>query len=487
MARKTKTTREPEQESSRKRAAKKPATETQAVKTQTVKTQAVKTQTVKTQTVKTQTVETQAAGVQAVDAPVAGPCPQEPAPFDWRIDPALWPPNGVLRAPLSMTAVETARSCPLRLIFEQTVKTDRRYRRRTDFTGRLGTAVHRTIERLSDAGYTGKHVTPDIRPVIENVWQEELQAQRTLAALSPRDANRAEPEDRVSGCPGGIYSTLRLTPTGGLPRDIPPAGFRPPSSPKPNMNGPLKLPHGWTVLTEQPVRSADGLFAGIVDHAERTDTGVFLQDHKTTTRTEVPEKFRRQLQLYASMWKDTYGMPVTRATLNYPLIGAVHPVSLNRSEVETTLKDARAAAARVTRAGTSLAERTALGSPGSTCGICCWRPWCAPFWTWAGADSDPAEALSRSGAGWQGVLRLRSEEAGAQILRVEWSRGLIATLIVPVGLLTHLWNVLPGERLYVLDTALKGQVQHARAIATPTSEVMLGPEDGRPFASEDPA
>ena len=34
-------------------------------------------------------------------------------PFAWMLDESLWPPQKMPRAPLSMTSVEVARSCPL--------------------------------------------------------------------------------------------------------------------------------------------------------------------------------------------------------------------------------------------------------------------------------------------------------------------------------------------------------------------------------------
>lgn len=392
--------------------------------------------------------------------------------FNWRIDAGLGPPRDLPRAPLSMTALEMARSCPLRLVFERTARGDARYVRRQAFLGRMGTAFHRSLDRLAQAGYTGAHATPDSLQTIRQVWEEEIAMQRQEAAASPRDAGRPEPEDRIAAGPAGILATLRLMPATHLPGPVPPL---PPLGqrtqvPAPPQQYPVPLAHGWQTVTEHPVRSADGLLAGVIDRAERLGTGIRLTDVKSSNRPDVPDRYRRQLQLYAAMWNDTYPQKVTEAVLSYPLLGVQHPVSLKRRDVEATVSQSREIARRVT---TPTEDPATLAQPGATCRVCCWRPWCRPFQEWTQADGDAVETQRRSAAGWVGTVQRRADQADTQVLKIAWGRGQTATLIVPPGLLRHLQGAGPGDRLLMLDTSLGGQVKHARAIATGESEVFF--------------
>lgn len=392
--------------------------------------------------------------------------------FSWQLDQNLWPPTTMPSAPLSMTSVEIARSCALRLVFERTSKGDRRYVRRTAFTGRIGTAIHRSIDRLAAAGYTDEHANAEAMPIIRQVWAEEIEAQRQQALACPRDARRPESETRIAGGPVGILSTLRLMPATHAPQPVAPAGS---GSGGQRVYTPVPLVHGWDVVVEHHVMSADGLFAGIIDRAERLRVGVRIVDTKSTTRPEVPDRYRRQLQLYASMWNDSHpgrNMKVTEAVLSYPLLGTQHPVSIRDADVATTVGEARAAAARATQ---TTDDHASLSNPGPTCGVCCWRPWCQPFQTWIQADNNLVEAQKRSKFGWFGTVRTRTELALDLVLGVEWGRGNICRLIVPDGMLPHLRDVGPGTQLLVLDTPLIGQIKHARASVNGESEVFVLP------------
>lgn len=372
-----------------------------------------------------------------------------------------------------MTSVEIARSCPLRLVFERTSRGDRRYVRRLAFTGRIGTAIHRSIDRLATAGYTGDHATPEAMPIIRQVWAEEIEIQRQQAQGCPRDAGRPEPDDRIASGPAGILSTLRLMPTGGPPRPVEPAVAG--SGGQPWNHDLVALQRGWEAVVEHPVQSSDGLFAGIVDRAERLQRGVRIVDTKSTTRPEVPDRYRRQLQLYAAMWNDSHPErpnKVAEAVLSYPLLGTQHPVSVKDADVTKTVAEAREAANLATQ---PTDDFTSLAKPGATCGICCWRPWCRPFQVWIHADGKAAEAQERSKFGWIGVVRRRSVQGDFLVLEAEWGRGDTCRFIIPPGLLPHLRDVEPGTTLLVLDTALSGQIKHARATAHGESEAFIQP------------
>ena len=86
------------------------------------------------------------------------------------------------------------------------------------------------------------------------------------------------------------------------------------------------LPKNIDTEVEIPVRDLKGLFYGRIDYAEHTPDGVILYAYKSALRDDLPERYERQLQLYAAMWHSTRGSWPIQAFVLYPLTGATHEV-----------------------------------------------------------------------------------------------------------------------------------------------------------------
>lgn len=54
-----------------------------------------------------------------------------------------------------------------------------------------------------------------------------------------------------------------------------------------------------------------------------------LIDYKSALRADLPERYERQLQLYALLWHETFGEWPAEAYIVYPFTGATHKVAVD--------------------------------------------------------------------------------------------------------------------------------------------------------------
>ena len=180
------------------------------------------------------------------------------------------------------------------------------------------------------------------------------------------------------------------------------------------------------VEVEVPVRSRDGLFTGRVDVADHGPDGVRLIDYKSAVRDDVPGRYARQLQLYAFLWHETRGVWPRAAELVYPFLGTSHAIDVSPALCERVVAEARALVARVRRAS----DPTSLATPGDTCKICAFRPWCRPFWTWQAAEPQHRAALDRAYLGFEGPVAAIADRADHWTVQIRW-RGVVVQLRAP--------------------------------------------------------
>ncbi len=377
--------------------------------------------------------------------------------FDWRIDEEVsWPPRGRPKAPYGPTALEVLRSCPLRHCFERSTG----YERRMSFDGRIGTAFHRTLEWLSEQ-HSYLESTDAAATEVREQFAKEVQAQEAKADARPRERGLPRKGARIHAAAEALLAAAhRVRGTARADRrsdkDVAEAEGR-------TLDG-----AEGDAEVEVPVSSRDGLFTGRVDRVEYIPDGVRLIDYKSALRNDLPERYERQVQLYAAMWRDTRDEHPSEGLVAYPLVGTSHSVLVDPGTCDRVVGDYRELISSVEK------ERSAceLAIPGDTCKICEFRPWCKPFWDWQGREANSSVALERASWGFEGVVESIKQIEHHWKLSVRWRKALVS-IVAPVERFPQLTNVEVGSRLRVLEAPLRGQRYRPRATVTESSEIFV--------------
>ncbi len=388
------------------------------------------------------------------------------ASFNWLINESIhWPPRGRPEPPFGPTAIEIMRSCTLRIYFE----CSRGYERRTAYAARVGIAFHRTLQSLTENPIGSSH--PDI--IVEQAslrFREELALQEMQKSERPREQMLARNEERVQRALESVtVEALRLAKyfSGG---QIAPEHRRHRAD-MPN-NSPISAhPDGSDefVVVEIPVQSQDGLLAGRIDYAERLPNGdVRLIDYKSALRADLPERYERQLQLYALLWHETFGEWPAEAFVVYPFTGVTHKVAVDPAICLQVGHDARQIAQKL-HEGLS-AEH--LASPGTVCTVCEFRPWCRPFWRWQASHASHSQALENAVYGFEGTILVLELKDYHWRVTVRWREAEVR-IVAPQELFPQLKNAQIGMRLRALDMRLHGQRYRPQAIVSENSEIFL--------------
>lgn len=373
-------------------------------------------------------------------------------PFDWSIRERFsWPPANRPKLPLGASAIEVIRSCPLRGCFESS----RGYERRQGFASRVGTAFHRTLQSLAEQPPRAASLEAVSQEALRR-FDERLREQEAKAAQRPRERHLPRDQRRIDRAREAvIVEAQRLWhPLSG--------GVHLPAAPL----GASSL--GSHELTEVEVRSADGLFVGHIDRVERSPQGTQLVDYKSAVRPDVPERFERQLQLYAWLWHDTHDEWPVEATVVYPFLSERRQV-----DVSPALCEAVAQESAETLVGLYLeASIERLATPGDVCKVCEFRPWCRPFWQWQEQERNQTIVWSRAELGMEGTIeRVRLTPGWCQVW-FRW-RGVVVQLNAPANRFEHLAEARRGQRVRVLEARLIGARQQPQARVTDYTEVFL--------------
>ena len=377
------------------------------------------------------------------------------ATFVWRVRVSQWEPQRRPKPPLGPTALEVMRSCPLRACFEESPG----YEPRLSFDARIGIAFHRTLEALN--AYPGELPPgPVLAEWVRTRFAQELSAQRQEAAERPREQGLPRSEARQSAAAEALLEAAHLVARsdpagrgGGGPGGAPAAG---------------PVGAGAPVEVEVPVASANGLFRGRVDRAEHEAEGTRLLDFKSSLRDDLPERYERQLQLYAYMWRDTRGEWPRAAEVVYPLAGTSHGVSVEPEVCEAVAADGAELVEAVVQA-----RRTAdLARPGEVCQVCTFRPWCQPFWDAQSAPCAPLLAMERARYGMEGVLESLELKQHYVKAIIRWGVAR-AEVVAPNERFPHLASAAPGVRVRLLDAELRGMRHQPRPRITERTEIFL--------------
>jgi hypothetical protein len=387
--------------------------------------------------------------------------------FTYHIDlKKAWPPYKRPSPPFGPGSVEILRSCPLRGCFDTTPG----YEPRLGFAARIGIAFHRTIQSFNEYPLPLKSdelAAEESRSrFIRELRQQELESSHSPREIGlPRDTARI---DRASEAV--VVEALRIVREGGIPLQRKYLHNSPQAEVLVVQTNELEksIDQVSYVEAEVPVRSNDGLFQGRVDRVEHHKEGIKLIDYKSAMRDDLPERYERQLQLYAYMWNDTRGEWPSFAWVIYPLAVSDHKVSIEPGICQQVASDSAFIVNRIKK----VPDITNLASPGDVCKVCDYRPWCLPFWNWQSVEKSHSIALERSRLGIEGdIINIKLIDHHWRLM-IDW-RNCEVQIIAPKERLPHLDDAEPGMKIRVLDTPLRGLRYQPRAHVTEWTEVFI--------------
>jgi CRISPR/Cas system-associated exonuclease Cas4 (RecB family) len=383
--------------------------------------------------------------------------------FDWTINEIeMWPPKRRPRPPFGPTAIEVLRSCPLRGCFENSEG----YERRMSYSGRLGTAFHRVYQSLIDDPPNARS-TQEVAEEVRRRFMAELARQEAERAERPRERELPKAQERIHRAMEAILSeSLRLF-RAGVFRTLLESRKATGSPPLLGLEVAPSATAG-EVEVEVRVQSADGLLRGYVDRAEHSPDGVRLVDYKSAMRDDLPERYVRQLQIYASLWHETRGEWPCEAELVYPLMGSTYQVPVDRATCEQVGRESREVIIRLQKES----DLYRLATPGEVCKACEFRPWCKPFWYWQSSEASHSIALDRAALGLEGTIDRLDLSGHYWRLDIHW-RDCVVKVVVPEERFPQLRRATIRMRVRVLDARLQGLRHQPRAVITEASELFL--------------
>lgn len=363
--------------------------------------------------------------------------------FDWTVYRDRWRPSLRPKPPFGPTVVEVIRACALRRLFELSPG----YERRMHFSGRIGTAFHKAIESLART----REEFSDRDTLVDEAlhrFENYLDIERMEAASHPREREVPEDDKQVQRAREALIAeSLNLFER--KARIVTSLSEHP-------------------AETEIPVQSADGFFKGYVDRAEHGPSGTHIIDYKSASRADIPERYERQLQMYASMWCDSRGEWPARASLRYPLAGKSTEIVIDPKVCEEVMTEARAAIGDAS----SSTEVEALAKPGDVCQVCEFRPWCEPFWRHQQVESSKVGAFSAAHVGFEGTIEELSRTASLLAMSIAW-RDVQIRVVVRPDRFPHLVSLNKGDVVRVLDFDVQGLVTQPKAIPKDQAEIFI--------------
>jgi len=350
------------------------------------------------------------------------------------------------------------------------------------FSGRIGIAFHRTLETL----VLSPPASDDPQVIAEEArhrFLRELKAQEAKAQDSPRERFLPrDPERARMAAEAVISEATRLLADGATSRNAAPVTASRASEESMALSEAEFTSSFFTTLkgmltsgkaeptteTEVEVASKDGLLHGRIDRVERNECGVLLVDFKSAMRDDLPERYVRQLQLYAYLWHERRGEWPYAAQVIYPLTAATYSVVI---EPEECLQKA-AEAKSMLRTALEARDPFALAVPGDTCHICDFRPWCQAFWNWQRQEQSPGVALERSRLGFQGRVEKISLTDHVWRVQVRW-RQTSVEFVAPEERFPQMKNVKAGSEIRCLDFHMHGLRHAPKAKIDGSSELFI--------------
>ncbi|MGD9935821.1 MAG: RecB family exonuclease [Dehalococcoidia bacterium] len=277
------------------------------------------------------------------------------------------PPRPVARPidSLSPSAFEVLSGCRLRMVFER----DERYRpmRRLHPAAALGTACHGLVEDAEHGQFAGL-ADEELRAAIAASWDAHISEAYRRMSSEATHGKVPGPERWPK------YQLTRARVFRMVAEDPKWRGHD-------GTKGPAA---GQGAAVERWMRSKDGTLVGRCDRAEVRPEGVCLIDLKSSdpaaaAEDALPSAYRRQLLLYAYLWRESEGTWPKTAAIRY-VNGLETMIEVDAQEAQSlaeTAKEALRSFNEVSMSGQPV-ESYASPDPGA-CRFCPYRAGCRPY------------------------------------------------------------------------------------------------------------
>jgi CRISPR/Cas system-associated exonuclease Cas4 (RecB family) len=296
-------------------------------------------------------------------------------------------------------------------------------------------------------------------------YQAEIYEQQTQAATRVREQSLMWDNERSNRALEAVIAEAIRTQPLGMKVNL---AIHLQATPQLGISTRNEVPQDTPIEVEVEVHSKNELFQGRIDRAERTENGIRLVDYKSAFRDDLPERYTRQLQLYAYLWQEARGEWPSEAFVFYPMLGKFHNVPVDSGICLQVITESIMLVEKIEKSN----KPTALASPGDVCKVCEFRPWCRPFWAWQAAEGSQLRAVDRANIGFEGEIKTIKLENHYWILNIAWHNAQVK-IISPQERFPHLVNALAGQTVRVLDTNLKGQLFQPTANVNNQSEIFI--------------
>jgi len=338
------------------------------------------------------------------------------------------------------------------------------YERRLGNAARIGTALHRTLQSLNQQPIAAE-TTEELAAETRRRYQAEIHEQQNQAAGRPRELRLIWDNERSNkALEAVIAEAIRTQPLGLKVHSVAHIQTNAPTGISTHKEAQTNVP----IEVEVEVQSKNNLFHGRIDRAERTEDGIQLVDYKSAFRDDLPERYIRQLQIYAYLWQETRGEWPSEAFVFYPISGQFHNVPVDSGSCLQVVTESIALVEKIEKSN----KPTDLASPGDVCKVCEFRPWCRPFWAWQAAEGNQLRAVDRENIGFEGEIKTIKLENHYWMLNISWHNAQVK-IIAPQERFPHLVNALAGQTIRVVDTNLKGQLFQPTARISNLSEIFI--------------
>ncbi len=384
--------------------------------------------------------------------------------FDYTLnEKKSWPPQVRPTPPFGLTSIEVMRSCNLRVCFEASPN----YERRLGSAARIGTVLHRTLQSFNQHPISAE-TTEALAAETHRRFQKELREQQEESASRPREQSLVWDIERANhALEASISEAIRTQNLSAVPKssqsnknkhlnDISGSINKHPSPALPEIE------------VEVEVFSKDRIIRGRIDRVERKDNAVRLIDYKSAFRDDLPERYARQLQLYAYLWHETRGIWPNEALVFYPMLGSFHKVPVDESTCKRVADESFAFIDGIQNQSKPFEK----ASPGEVCQVCEFRPWCRPFWTWQNGEKNQMHAVDRAKFGFEGSIKSIKLGNCYWHLLIDWHNAQVK-INSPQERFPQLQKASTGQIIRVLDTPLRGQLYQPMANITNQSEIFL--------------
>jgi RecB family exonuclease len=361
--------------------------------------------------------------------------------------------------PFGPSSLEIMRSCALRSCFDAT----QGYERRLGFPARIGTAFHKTLQSIYDYPFPKTSLDETISEARDR-FKKFLNEQIRESENHPREVGLPRDKNRIHRAADAIVAeAISYYKEGDRQVRYREYGNQKLQNQEDGVHSQEQL-----IEVETSVQTDDGLFRGRIDRIEHHSDGAILFDYKSVLRNDVPERYERQIQLYAYLYKESRKEWPQKAYVNYPLTSTKNEIKIDPDLCLKVANDSQ----QIIQKLQSEKNAYQLAAPGEVCQVCDYRPWCKAFWDWQDSEDNLTIALEKAYWGVKGeIISIEKIDYHTQLV-LDWYNAKIK-LISPQERFPQLDNAHPGLEISILEANLKGLRHQPKAIISPRTELFL--------------